>query len=156
MHVPTGLFATGNYSNLSINAQLPGTGASNVAPTTLGSRDATRWTIHAGISRNWTGLGNTAFYGEYLKYENFKYAYNQYTAANTFNPATGLVTSTFTAGGAAKGDNMSVWGLGMNQAIDAAAMDLYVNYRNYKASDPSVAAGLNNVSVITTGARIRF
>ncbi len=156
MHVPTGLFATGNYSKLSINAQLPGTGASGVSPTTLGAREATRWHVTAGIGQNWFGVGKTTFYGEYLKTENFKYALTQYTATNTFNAVTGTVTSVFVAGGAASGDSMRVLGLGFNQAIDAAALDLYLNYRNYKASDPSVAAGLKDVSVVTTGARIRF
>jgi hypothetical protein len=156
MHVPTGIFATGNYAKVSINAQLPGTGASSVSPTTLGAREATRWHVTAGIGQNWFGVGKTTFYGEYLKTENFKYAYNQYTATNTFSAVTGTVTSTFAAGGAASGDSLRVWGLGFNQAIDAAALDIYLNYRNYKATDPSVATGLKDVSVVTTGARIRF
>ncbi len=156
MHVPTGLFATGNYSKLSINAQLPGTGASGVSPTTLGAREATRWHVTAGIGQNWFGVGKTTFYGEYLKTENFKHAYNQYTKTDNPINAAGAITSTFAAGGAASGDSMRVIGLGFNQAIDAAAMDIYLNYRNYKASDPAVAAGLKDVSVVTTGARIRF
>ena len=26
---------------------------------------------------------------------------------------------------------MTMWGIGINQSIEAAAMDLYINYRNY-------------------------
>jgi Gram-negative porin len=141
MHVPTGLFATGNYANLSINAQDP-TQPTN--STLLGSRTATRWHIMSGISRNWTGLGNTAFYGEYGRFDNFKYAYNPFSVSAT----------AITLGGAASGDSMTFWGLGMNQKIDAAAMDLYVNFRNFSAKDPTVS--LNNVSIVTTGAVIRF
>ena len=33
--------------------------------TTDCRKDANQWLIQAGIAKNWTGLGNTAFYGEY-------------------------------------------------------------------------------------------
>jgi hypothetical protein len=143
MHVPTGIFASGDWSRVSINPQIPGT----LGAVQGGNRDATRWNVRAGIGQNWFGIGKSTFYGEYMKHENFKYAYNPYTVS-----AAGVVT----VGGAAAGDNMRVWGLGFNQAIDAAAMDLYINYRNFKATDPAVATGLKDVSIVTTGARIRF
>jgi hypothetical protein len=155
MHVPTGLFATGNYSKLSVNAQLPGTGASNVSPTTIGSREATRWHVTAGIGQNWFGVGKTTFYGEYLKAENFRYALNPYAATTTFDAVKGVNTSTFAVAGVS-GDSVRTWGLGFNQAIDAAALDLYLNYRNHKATDPTNLNGLKDISVVTTGARIRF
>jgi hypothetical protein len=155
MHVPTGLFASGNYAILDVNAQVPGTGGTNVAPTMNGNHTAKRWNVRAGIGQNWFGLGKTTVYGEYMKTENFKYAEAVYTGGSI--SATGVITPGGVATGNISGDAMRVWGLGFNQAIDAAAMDLYINYRNYKATDPNGAApALNTLSVVTTGARIRF
>jgi Gram-negative porin len=148
MHVPTGIFASGNYAVLNINQQDPSKAA--VATYTAGAREAKRWNVRAGIGQNWFGIGKTTFYGEYIKMENFRYAYNVYT------PCADATCSTTVVAGTPAGDSMRTWGLGFNQAIDAAAMDLYFNYRNYKATDVSVANGLKDVSVITTGARIRF
>ena len=34
-----------------------------------------------------------------------------------------------------------MWGIGFNQAIDAAAMDLYVRYNNFDAECTAVVAG---------------
>ncbi len=160
MHVPTGIFAQGEYSKLSVNQQNP----ANLA-VSAGSRDATRYHITAGITQNWFGIGKTAFYAEYQKSENFLYTYGVYTVSGAGCAAvTYASTCNFSNGATAalsanvSGDSQRVWGLGFNQAIDAAAMDLYINYRNVKATDPNLAAGvtLKDVSIVTTGARIRF
>jgi len=65
------------------------------------------WYIKAGIRRNWNHLGATVLYGEY---ENVDDAYS--------------------------GDgNFDLWGLGAVQEIDAAAMSLWVKYRDIDADD---------------------
>src|SRR5262249_3227367 len=47
MHVPSGLFAQGHYTKLSVGAQNPLTGAFDP------DKDATRWDIQVGIAKNW-------------------------------------------------------------------------------------------------------
>jgi hypothetical protein len=149
MHVPTGLFAQGEYSGIRYAVQ------NTLAPFALtDDRSASRWHIQAGITRNWFGIGNTSLYGEYMRSENFFFATNSYNTA-AFAVSTG---SPITGNLALSGDKITTWGIGANQRIDAAAMDLYINYRNHKASDPNgaAAAGLKDISVVTTGAIIRF
>jgi hypothetical protein len=149
VHVPTGLFAQGEWSRLTVQQQ----GFTGVGVTTglTAERDATRWHVAAGIGQNWFGIGKTTLYGEYMKSNNFQYAYGPLAtlgALNTVATASTLVS----------GDGITTWGLGFNQAIDAAAMDLYVNFRNHKLADPNFAAGVsaNSLQVVTAGARIRF
>jgi hypothetical protein len=171
MHVATGLFATGNYSKISYDSVNPANFFNPVLNPNIGSRDASRFRIVAGISQNWFGLGKTALYGEYARHENFAYATTGYTitgcaaqtATQTCSFAAASATNlqaTAAANTRLSGDAVRTWGLGMNQAVDAAAMDLYINYRNHSLTDPgtTAAAGVSasSISVVTTGARIRF
>jgi Gram-negative porin len=159
MHVASGLFATGNYSKVTYDSTNPSGGAN------IGARDANRWRVVAGISQNWFGLGKTALYGEYARHNDFAYATTGYTVSGAGCAiATAASTCNFSNGATAvanvlgKGDSVRTWGIGANQAIDAAAMDLYINYRNHSLTDPSLAAGVStkSIDVVTTGARIRF
>ncbi len=157
LHVPTGLFAQGEWSRLGVQQQFYNTTTTtDLTP----SRDATRWHITAGVGRNWFGVGQTTLYGEYMESSNFYYAYNPLTAAGLGAvTSAGVVTAGTGAGITVSGDKVSTWGIGFNQAIDAAAMDLYVNYRNHKLSDPNLTAAQNGtkaLDVVTAGARIRF
>ena len=52
MHVPTGLFAQGGYTQSS---------------RTFGNRKGNVWHVAGGISQNWFGVGKTSLYGEYGK-----------------------------------------------------------------------------------------
>ena len=53
------------------------------------------------------------------------------------------------------GDKIKTWGLGLQQNIDAAAMELYLNYRRNTLTD-GTAASYNAIDIVTTGARIKF
>ena len=163
LHVATGLFAQGEYSAVNYNFENPETGILE------GGRDARRWHIAAGVVRNWFGLGNTALYGEYMRESNFAFAQAPFTIGGcTGNPVTYGVGCSFgptsltnihataTRSGITSGDSVRTWGLGVNQAIDAAAMDLYLNYRNHELTDPNLSVGTKSLSIVTTGARIRF
>ena len=56
-HVPTGLYASGSYNNLSRDADFdPGLDETD---------DANAWYVQAGISQKWTSLGKTTLYTEY-------------------------------------------------------------------------------------------
>ncbi len=147
LHVPTGLFIQAEYIAVKMTA------ADNTvagSPLTAVTRDADRWHVQAGIRQNFFGIGATSLYGEYGKH-------NDFGVLNTVSTAG---VSSVTIGGAAMvGDNLRIWGLGVVQNIDAAAMDLYLGYRNYAAEGVTAAgvtSSLNSIDVIAAGARIRF
>ena len=77
-----------------------------------------RFYLQGGIEKNWFGIGKTTLFAEGAMYSITD------TGATFGNPpsvtATGILAS-----------HTSMWGLGLNQSIDAAAMDLYVNYQHY-------------------------
>jgi hypothetical protein len=123
LHVATGLFVQGDYIK-----------SENTSLAYVGTRDADRWIVQAGVVRNWFGIGNTSLYGEYGQ-------------ANDWLFARGI--------NAVATDKVEWWGLGAVQTIDAAAMELYLGYRNFSASG-FTATGVKDIDVVTAGARIRF
>jgi len=148
MHAPSGLFAQGHYTKLSVGAQ-NGTGGYDA------DKDATRWDIQAGIAKNWFGFGNTVLYGEYGKHKDFKFSGDLYDcnaqAGGLGGPCTGLA-----APANVKGDELKFFGLGVVQNIDAAAMELYLSWRRLEAKDPNNAASLQDLDIVLGGARVKF
>jgi hypothetical protein len=101
----------------------------------------TMWYLQAGIEQNWLGFGKTTLFGEYLNNDQ-----GHITAAN----------------GALEG---RMWGLGINQAIDAAAMNLYMVYRDHSFDQWGVTATggqgvkgaeLQDIRTFTVGGNIQF
>lgn len=86
----------------------------------------------AGIERNIFGIGNTTVFGEYSKLNDASL-----TIANIGLPSTGPVSE------------IKVLGGGIVQSIDAAAFDLFVDYRR-------VTVGGTDTDVYMAGAKIRF
>lgn len=76
------------------------------------------WYIKAGLRRRFAPLGATVLYGEYL------------------TNSTGGVWTSLTGTGATAGQ-ITVWGLGVVQEIDAAAMSVWLKYRNAGYDDNS-------------------
>jgi hypothetical protein len=160
MHIPTGLFVSGSL----MQYQFHGVNALEVFDLNpfVNRPDVNLWWVDAGIQKNWTGWGNTTFYGEY---------------GNVDDGVTGLTVSGATTAGALAGlgaqgvildSNFSWWGLGAVQTVDAAAMDLYLGFRMYRASaffGPSatlglpaaqIPGGIEDIWYIQAGARIQF
>jgi len=143
LHLATGLYLTGAFVS-----------QDNDAP---GRDDTTLWYLNGGIAKNWTGLGNTVLYGEYAKVED--------GLQSTSNSAAG---GSATVGGAPVGSEATVWGLGVVQHIDAAAMELFMSYRHYDGTQDSTfttrsgedtvtrSAGDSEMDIVMAGARIRF
>jgi hypothetical protein len=155
MHVPSGLFAQGHYTRLSVGAQNPISGSYDA------DKDATRWDIQAGIAKNWFGLGNTVLYGEYGKHKNFKYANDTYSCTTPAVSTGGTCTvAASNAPDQLKGDELKMWGIGLVQNVDAAAMELYVSWRHFEATDPGTTAaanpGFKDLDIVLTGARVKF
>ncbi|WP_041320126.1 porin [Hyphomicrobium denitrificans] len=139
-HVPTGLFAYGAYGHLNYGGDHWGDARSNDT-----------WYGKAGIRQRWNPLGHTVLYGEYEHIEN-----------RNGTAFTGPVTDT--GGGVTFYDSSSarLWGVGAVQEIDAAAMSLWLKYRNIDASFSGVETnsetgfGTDNFQEVTFGALINF
>lgn len=102
------------------------------------------------IANGITSLGPTAFYGEYGRYENFLTVTDDDTIATSLGVGAGEIIT---------GSERDVWGLGVVQHIDAAAMQIYLAYRHHEADiDLSVAgaADVDSFDTVVTGAKIAF
>jgi hypothetical protein len=164
MHVPTGLYIHAAYGKLedenrknlfarqTAKFSVPTNNNNNNAPVQLTSGpianaddEDEHWYVQGGIERNFFGIGNSAFYGEYfhgdtgagLNGGNVRLV----ALGDPLNPAGvgSLGVDAFIAS-----SEVDVWGFGLVQTIDAAAMDLYIGFRNY-SGDVTLAA-----NVITT------
>jgi hypothetical protein len=91
----------------------------------LGHADSTQWLIQAGITKNWTGFGNTALYAEFAK--NTDWGAGIGTGRN-FSAAT--IPGAVSVNGVVD-TSMDVWGLGLTQNLDAAATELYLGWRHF-------------------------
>jgi predicted porin len=108
MHVPTGLYVHGAYGiRWDDNVAAPFDDTS------------TQWYVQAGIEQKFFPLGKTTIFGEYQRWDIGQ------------TNAQGGITSTGAPIVAFNSAEMTMWGIGINQSIEAAAMDLYINYRNY-------------------------
>jgi hypothetical protein len=143
MHVPTGLFIQGDYLS-----------GDHTSTAFAGAREAKRGIVQAGLVRNFFGIGNTALYGEYGRAEGWATArgIELFAAAPAPSGAAGTSLGLMTS------DQVTWWGLGAVQTIDAAAMDLYAGYRNFSGEGTTTfgTASVKDISILTVGARIRF
>lgn len=120
MHVATGVFLQGGWTQHSLR---------------IADVKGNHWHVAGGITRNWWGIGNTSFYGEYGRG-------NDMLQVNT-------------AGAIAAPSRLNFWGVGMVQNIDAAAMQIYAGYRNFDASIAGTAMP-DKIHVFGAGMRINF
>ncbi len=131
-HIPTGLFAYGAYGHL----DLDGTSA-----------DANEtFYVKGGIRQRWNPLGHTVLYGEYERAE------NNFAVAGV--DPDGILDPTFVGN-----SRINMWGLGVVQEIDAAAMSIWVKYRNIDAHLNDVVEGgipTDNFQYVGMGALINF
>jgi hypothetical protein len=152
LHVPSGLFAQGHY----MAADFGGTGSTGYWGQIADKKDANQWLIQAGITKNWFGFGNTAIFGEYSKSNDWGAGIG---AGRSFlAPAgSGLVSITNVTD-----TTLTVWGIGITQNIDAAATELYLNYRNFSADITGCIADVcgkdspDNFHAVIGGARVKF
>ena len=157
LHIPTGLFVTGAGGNREIEGSTFGTLASTYA-----GPDARFWWLAAGISQNFFGIGKTVVFGEYGEHKGglAQAAFISNSATGQFNPCT-VAT-------AALGCDSTVtnWGFGVNQYIDAAAMEIFATYKNFSldangfvGNSTSLNKGLGGVSdfqTVIVGTKINF
>jgi predicted porin len=122
LHVSSGLFLTGFAGRRSIEGGI------------AGDFDETNWGLRAGIAKNWFGIGNTVLFGEYNRFSNINNI-----GANGVVGGPGSLQS-------------EVWGVSIIQNIDAAAMELFLSYKNYSID----FAPAQDMDIIFSGARIKF
>jgi hypothetical protein len=160
MHVPTGIYVTGAAGQQSDNNRTVTAFAVGVAQN-IQSTDSF-WYVQAGIEQNWFGIGKTTLYGEY-------HSVNAGTI-NASIPAAGAVAvldpiNSLGAAAYIHGAHVNTWGFGMVQAIDAAAMDLFINYRTREAdvtlgrrTDGTLrrSNAIEDLQIITVGGMIKF
>jgi hypothetical protein len=162
MHVPTGFYVAAAYGSLEDENReklVAGTTVATAFFNTEKPEDATQvtrvtssfnakdfddedqhWYLQAGVERNFFGIGKSTFYGEVFKGE---------TGAGLNVGALRILAGTdpFSIGVGTAIDDTAIadsevdaWGIGFVQSIDAAAMDLYIGFRNYSAEVTSVSA----------------
>jgi hypothetical protein len=158
MHVPTGLYLTGAYGerkddNMAALVKLTG------ANHPVNDKDKF-FSIQAGLEQKFTSLGKTTVFGEYIKMNTGNgLSTGALRTIAALDPLTGSAAASFLASSEVK-----VYGLGINQSIDAAAADVYLSVRNYSGSASTVnAAGANvnntgfkDFQAIMTGMQIKF
>lgn len=95
--------------------------------------EANTWFVQGGIEKKFFPLGKTTVFGEFRRDD------------------VGLSK-------AAQGSELDFWAAGIVQNIDAAAMDLYLIYRNASgdATVGGVKTNLDDLDMVIAGARIQF
>jgi hypothetical protein len=159
LHSPTGLFLSGTYTLYdwhgdNANEVIGGDPANGNRP------EIPLWYVAGGIEKNWTGWGKTTFYGEYGTFEDGTAGLLAGVAFPDLGP---LGEGTFAPGSIVVDSDVTWWGVGAVQKIDAAAMDLYIAYRQYQADATisggpgnQIPGGLEDIWFIQSGARIQF
>ena len=141
-HMPTGLFFTG------------AAGWRDTTDSAIGGDYESRFFyLSGGIAKNFTGLGDTVFYGEYSEWKGVGQDVDTVTAgpAGTFIPARAILS----------GDTLTHWGVGIVQHVDAAAMEFWLAYKNYSLDAPGLfgppaVRTPEDLHLIQAGTRIRF
>ncbi len=143
MHVATGLFVHGAYGiRWDDNVKLRD-------PALKDTSD--RYYLQAGIEQKFFALGKTTLFGEFQQW-------NIGATGATFANAPSTVAT------AVIESRTTMWGLGLNQSIEAAAMDLYVNYQHYSIDKATIvgatgglnASGIKDFQAVIAGGIIRF
>lgn len=100
--------------------------------------DSETWYVKAGLRQRWTPLGHTVLYGEYED------AVIDFKAGGNFS-------------------DTQLWGVGLVQEIDNAAMSLWLSYRNVEVEAPGLAGGVGvagtpglDIQYFKAGALINF
>ncbi len=151
MHQPTGLFvsfAAGEYTDENANNSVAFAG-------TRVDDDHSFYSFMAGIEQRLLPLGKTTLWGEYFDYEG---------GANDRTVAVGDALNPFAGQARIWNSGVEVYGIGLSQSIDAAAMAVYVSYRHTEgdltlrddATGNLADVALEDLDVVMTGAQIKF
>lgn len=135
MHVATGLWMTGAFGHREIDRE-----------GVTGIPDADYWYIAGGLTRNFTGFGNTVFFVEYSNS-------NDFLAQTGYSSTTGLTYTPTTTR-----SDVDMWGIGVVQHLDAAASELFLTYKNFSADATlnGVDQSIGDFQTVIGGMRVNF
>ena len=175
LHVPTGLFAQGHWNKVTYAGDPNGYwGYGSLTNAADKKHDMTHWLIQSGLSRNHFGIGVTSLYGEYGKVSGIG---GESGLGRAFTAPNNSVAGSFDQIAAITNSELRIWGIGLVQDVDAAAMKLYLGYRNFSgsvtqggngvfaatgttcATNANTACafnGLKDINMITAGGLIKF
>jgi hypothetical protein len=160
MHVPTGLFITAAGGQETDSLRNTFHSVNGRAGGATGTDSF--WYLQAGIERNWFGPGKTTLYGEYHNVDAGSQI-GAVAATDVINPFRTSVTTGTAA--YVQGADVTTWGLGVVQAIDAAAMDLFISYRTREADvtlrnattgQLAKSNALEDLQILSIGGMIKF
>jgi len=122
--------------------------------------EATFYYVKAGLFQRYNSLGKTAIYGEYGQFNDMFFV----NGADGVDEQAIITALGGGANGVINGSEANVWGVGLVQYVDAAAMQLYVAYRHYdvdfdlvNAGGAGIAAnGADDFDSVLAGGRIEF
>ena len=122
---------------------LPAGASSRVISVVGGAfKDASFWYLAGGISQNYFGIGKTVLFGEYSESKEWRLERARWH--DHYVNADGSYTVTH-------------WGLGVTQHFDAAALELFITYKNYSIDAPTARiAGPQDFSAFITGTKMSF
>jgi len=163
MHSDTGLFVTGAYGQRTddlIGERYAAAGVTGIAI----DDEADFWSVQAGIERKFIALGKTTLYGEYFESNTGAQIGDQDGDPRSFSEL-GVAAGVGFATASASSTEVNYWGVGINQNIDAAAMDLYLAYRHHEGSAElfetgnsanRASVGFQDLDIVMGGAKINF
>ena len=99
----------------------------------VGDFEANFWYVAAGVRKNFFGFGDTVLFGEYGNHNDFVKSVNLALASDVTN-----------------------WGIGVNQYIDAAAMEVFLVYKNFSADLSAGGQEIQDFNAVIGGARVNF
>ena len=132
-HLPSGWFATAGWGHLTEQGGL----VDNPATDT--------WYMKSGVRLKLNPLGATIPYGEYLGANNSAMIVSDGGSPGDASDDTSQVI---------KGSSTRFWGFGAVQEIDAAAMSVWLRYRNHEVDVPGI--NTKDMSTIVFGSMINF
>src|SRR5262249_31786604 len=104
-------------------------------------KDASQIHVQGGITKNWTGLGNTSLFGEWGRSDDWgalgtgtggHFGRDFPTTSNSPFPfAAGTGNSNFNGVANVTDTRIDMLGLGLVQNLDAAATELYISWRHF-------------------------
>ena len=124
MHVPTGLYVYGaaNHDTFGEFDQKATTYPANV--TDANRPDASSWYVQGGIKRRFLlpAVGATTLYGEFEQWNDYGIRRSSSSLGEDLS------------GGEITDSSVDMWGFGVVQDIDAAAMKLYAGFRAFESN----------------------
>jgi hypothetical protein len=151
LHVPSGLFVQGHYIHVDFDQindfNFNGSGSFSWWGQTGPNRiPADQWLIQGGVTKNWFGWGNTALFGEYSINRGWGASQGAFTQAGCFNCGRNFGVVNFPGGTAVNGvtdTEVTMYGFGITQNVDAAATELYLDWRHFSADVTCSSTGVN-------------